>query len=153
MMIFLDEKLLSGSRESVAQLFMSDIESFGGIVQISDIPGRNKNSRQEFIVIAGLGIAVFSLIISYLRLDATKKDVIDSPDKLKKEIEAVLQLHGETSYTFDFADGIDNIMKKNGMPCLVVVTLHGEVEEKIYFGATRDRLWVSRVEPDWRKLN
>jgi hypothetical protein len=69
-----------------------------------------------------------------------------------REIEAFLKLRGISSYEFSFELGFENIDARNGRPCVVGVRVAAQRPFNIYFGVTKDRIWVSAIETDWRSL-
>jgi len=151
-MVLCDDKLFLGARDPAMEEISSEAKSLGAQTIFQDMNSSNRSVRPEFVAFAGLGIAVLSLVVSYLRLRSTDGK-IDSFKALKEEIDAYLKLRGIDNYDFVFSDGVENLLSKDGKPVVVCVRLPDQDDVEIYFGVTRDRIWVSSLEVDYTKLN
>jgi hypothetical protein len=84
------------------------------------IPRIGHLHQADVVAIAGLGVAVASLVVSILTL--LKKSPTDlSYDILLKEATAFMTMRGRSNFKFVDISGFSNLVRKNGKPCVITV--------------------------------
>ena len=151
--VLIDERTLLDDIDGVILSEILDlIESNKWHIHCSMLPLINRSVQPEFIAIAGLSVSMLSLLVSvanYIR--GGRKDI--SNDELLKEIRAYLVLRGcNDAVGLNIIDLV-NFTERNGMPSRLVVTKKDGDIIYLSFGVTKNRIWISGGDCDWRALS
>ena len=121
------------------------------VVEFKEMPTAGESAhRKDIIGLLSLGVATLTLIVAMLQLSSMDKDITQRA--ILGEIDAYLRLRGISDYRFTFVDGIENLIARNGRPCIVMVSFPAGETAPLYIGATKERVFVSATLYDWRAL-
>jgi hypothetical protein len=149
MRLLVDEKLLP-LRSDPGRTMLSDLP--GHEFHCQDIPSRNAIARHEIVAIAGLGVAVASLIVAVIQLLRTPAENRDTDLLLKlmrQQIDRNQCPVVEIKYD---QNEILGVIALSGRPCEMAIRFPESMEVVVHLGATESEIYASAIEPDWRSL-
>ena len=117
-----------------------------------DFAVRAGNTSHEVVAIAGLGVAVASLVVAVLQLIRSPSDQRSKDNLLEA---AGRQLAANSCAVLEIKydkNDIANVISLTGEPCNFAISFREGADVVVYLGATSAEIYVSAVEPDWRSL-
>jgi hypothetical protein len=149
MKVIVDEKLFPLRLDSGRTLLQQTADDMNVEVSYSDI-GSMVGLRNEVVAIAGLGIAVASLVVAVLQLIRTPKT---TKAQFLEDAKRTLVANGLPTIRIEFNEGnLSNLLELNGKPTSIVIHSDASSRVIVYLGATKKELYVSSSEPNWRSL-
>lgn len=107
--------------------------------------------RNEVVAIAGLGVAILSLIVSLAQLVKKDRRVFTQHD-IAAELDAFLMMRGIPNYSIIDSAGLENLKERNGRPARIDVSLPSGIRVSLYVGICDGKLIISPFRYDWRAL-
>jgi hypothetical protein len=120
-------------------------------VEFRQVRQRGRMHDEDLVALVGLGVSAAALFVAYLQLRRTPKEQW-TRKKLVDEIDAYLRLHGVTEYRFLIENGFDNLIARNGLPCIIGVEIADQRRTRLYLGVTDNCIQIAAVEYDHRVL-
>jgi hypothetical protein len=145
--IFLDSRCFPNSEKNWQDAIREELPQDEFAVRIAHIPEKGSVHETDLQTFGGIGFAVAGIAIGIARL---LKQPAWSYDKLQKEVVGYLALKGVKNFEFKNTEGFENLIEKNGQPCVVTISCSDGKFIRLYVGVTKEIIIVSPTEFDFR---